>query len=92
MGPEQTFAMKGRTIQRNLQSDSTWNRCTLGARSRVSAYADGMSIFVSCRGDIEVLQKAFERYKKFTWPRLAVFRLAVRYLGADVSLGFSKDH
>lgn len=35
-----------------------------GARARVSAYVDNVSIFVSCRNDFEVLQKALERYKK----------------------------
>lgn len=39
-----------------------------GARAKVSAYADdrGVSIFVSCRSDIEVVQKALERYEKVT--------------------------
>lgn len=42
----------------------------VGARAGVSAYADDVSMFVSCRNDIEVVQKALERYKKVTRAKI----------------------
>lgn len=50
------------------QSSRTWIALTVLAR--VSACADDISMFVSWRSDIEVAQKAFERYEKVTGAKI----------------------
>lgn len=41
-----------------------------GGRTRVFAYADDVSIFVSCRSNVEVVQKALGRYEKLTGAKI----------------------
>lgn len=65
------YALTSLSQGHGIQSGSMRNRCPSGGgRARVSAYVDQIFIFVSCRNEIKVVQKALKRYEMVTGVKI----------------------